>query len=276
MLNRLDRMIVLAGVTTLIGVAPALAHGGGAQGHGRSSMSAARVGASTMSFGPATTRVSPGARSTPSPVPLARMLVTTALGAPAMTPKGPTTSAVADPPAADPPAPGAAAPSTSPSTMSGGGRGGSSSDLSQFNPGLQDLATPAVSPPTTTNITDLAIPSASGLLTTDLTTTTLFTTGSQVTTGSAVLDVHGLLVPNAATSGAVAQASTTAAISSVAIIGSQGEVIATSGGSSLIGGGASGRTLPECIADWDKATHMTKTLWREVCARTLKEEYLAP
>ena len=79
---RLDRMIVLAGVTMLIGVAPALAHGGGAHGHGRSSMSAARVGASTMSFGPATTRVSPGARSTPSPVPLARMLVTTALGAP--------------------------------------------------------------------------------------------------------------------------------------------------------------------------------------------------
>ena len=276
MLNRLDRMIVLAGVTMLIGVAPALAHGGGAHGHGRSSMSAARVGASTMSFGPATTRVSPGARSTPSPVPLARMLVTTALGAPAMTPKGPTTSAVADPPAADSPGPGAAAPSTSPSTMSGGGRGGSSSDLSQFNPGAQDLATPAVSAPTTTNITDLAIPSASGLLTTDLTTTTLFTTGSQVTTGSAVLNVNGVLVPNAATSGAVAQAPTTAAISSVAIIGSRGEIIATSGGSSLIGGGASGRTLPECIADWDKATHMTKTLWREVCARTLKEEYLAP
>ena len=44
------------------------------------------------------------------------------------------------------------------------------------------------------------------------------------------------LVPNAATSGAVAHAPTTAAISSVAIVGSQGEVIATSGGSSLIGG----------------------------------------
>ena len=72
---------------------------------------------------------------------------------------------------------------------------------------------------------DLAIPSASGLLSTDLTTTTLFTTGSQVTTGSAVLDVNGVLVPNAATSGAVAQAPTTAAISSVAIVGSQGEVI---------------------------------------------------
>ena len=111
----------------------------------------------------------------------------------------------------------------------------------------QDLATPAVSPPTTTNITDLVAPSASGLLTTDITNTTLLTTGSPVAIGSQVLDVSGVLVPNAATSGAVAQAPTTAAISSVAMIGSQGEVIATSGGSSLPGGGASGRTLPECI-----------------------------
>ena len=39
---RLDRMIVLAGVTMLIGVAPALAHGGGSHGHGRSSISAVR------------------------------------------------------------------------------------------------------------------------------------------------------------------------------------------------------------------------------------------
>jgi len=72
---RLDRMIVLAGVTMLIGVAPALAHGGGSHGHGRSSISAVRIGASTMSFGPATTRVSPGALSTPSPVPLGQRAV---------------------------------------------------------------------------------------------------------------------------------------------------------------------------------------------------------
>ena len=125
-----------------------------------------------------------GARSITSPAPLAEMLMTTALGAPVMTTKGPTTSAVADPPAADPQAPGASAASTSPSRMSGGGRGGSSTDLSQFNPGLQDLATSAVSAPTTTNITDLAIPAASGQLTTDITTTTPLTTGSQGTIGS--------------------------------------------------------------------------------------------
>ena len=262
MLNRLDQMIVLAGAAMLIGVAPALAHGGGSHGHGHSSLSAARVGASTKLSAPAATQVAPGARSTPAP--LARMLVTTALGAPAMTTKVSTTSTAADPPSAP-----ATAASTSPSAQSSGGGGGSRTDLSQFNTGAHDLATPAVSPPTTTNITDLVAPSASGLLTTDITNTTLLTTGSQVAIGSQVLDVSGVLVPNAATSGAVAQAPTTAAISSVAVVGSQGEVIATSGGSSLIGGGASGRTMPECMAAWDRATHITKTRWRQLCADTL-------
>ena len=173
MLNRLDRMIVLAGVAMLIGGVPALAHGGGSVGHSPHPHSDARVGASTKSIGPPPEchRV-----QDPSPALAARMLVTTALGARVMTTKA---SAVGDPPAADPPAPGAAAASTS-----GGAKGGSSTDLSQFNPGAQDLATPAVSPPTTTDITDLVAPSASGLLTTDITTTTLLTTGSQVTTGS--------------------------------------------------------------------------------------------
>ena len=111
-------------------------------------------------------------------------------------------------------------------------------------------------------------------MTTDITSTTLLTAGSQVTTGSQVLGVNGVLLPNATTSGAVAQAPTTAAISAVAIIGSQGEVIATSGGSSLIGGGASGRTMPECMAAWDKATHITKTRWRQLCAVTLTEPHI--
>jgi hypothetical protein len=41
---------------------------------------------------------------------------------------------------------------------------------------------------------------------------------------------------------------------------------ATSGGSS---GGASGRTMQECMAAWDKGTHVAKPRWREICARTL-------
>jgi hypothetical protein len=266
MLNRLGLKIVLAGATMLIGGVPALAHGSGSVGHSSHPHSAARVGASTKSIGPTSTRMSLGTRSITSPALAARMLVTTVPSVPTMTTASPKTSV-----AADPPTPGAAAASTSRSTMSGGARGGSSTDLSQFNPGAQDLATPAVSPPTTTDITDLVAPAATGLLTTDITTTTLLTTGSQVTTGSQILGVNGVLLPNAATSGAVAQAPTTAAISSIAIIGSQGEVIATSGGSSLIGGGASGRTMPECMAAWDKATHITKMRWRQLCADTLTE-----
>jgi hypothetical protein len=134
-----DRMIVMAGLTMVIGAAPALAHGGGSHGHGHSSVSAARTGASTKFSAPAATQVAPGARSTPAP--MARMVVTTALGAPAMTTKVSTSSAVADPPSAP-----ATAASTSPSTQSSGGGGGSRTDLSQFNTGAQDLATPGVSP----------------------------------------------------------------------------------------------------------------------------------
>ena len=48
---RPDQMIVLAGVTILVGVAPALAHGSGSHGPGHSSLSAARFGGSTKSSG---------------------------------------------------------------------------------------------------------------------------------------------------------------------------------------------------------------------------------
>ena len=58
---RLDRMIVVAGVTMLIGVASALAHGGGSYGHGRSSISAARIGAFARSAWHRKQRCSPSA-----------------------------------------------------------------------------------------------------------------------------------------------------------------------------------------------------------------------
>ncbi len=48
-------------------------------------------------------------------------------------------------------------------------------------------------------------------------------------------------------------------------------VTATSGGSARTnptpGGG--GATLPECMALWDRSTHMTRAEWRETCQRTL-------
>jgi hypothetical protein len=115
-------------------------------------------------------------------------------------------------------------------------------DLSQLNPGAQDLATLVVSAPKTTDIT--STPTA---------------------VGSQILGVNGLLLSNAAASGAVAQAPISAAL-----IGTQGEVIATSGGSALTGG-ATGKNMPECMAAWDKATHITKPRWKEICARTMIE-----
>jgi hypothetical protein len=39
-------------------------------------------------------------------------------------------------------------------------------------------------------------------------------------------------------------------------------------------GGATGRTMPECISAWDTQTHITKSRWREICARTLVEPHI--
>ena len=128
-------------------------------------------------------------------------------------------------------------------------------NLRQPNPGAQDLAIPAVSAPTTT----------------DVTTTTPVTIGSQV------LGVNGMLLSNAqaATSGAVPQAPTSGAVPGplTAVAESEGEVIATSGGGSITDA-ATGRTMPECMAAWDKATHISKPHWREICARTMTEPHI--
>jgi hypothetical protein len=274
--------ILLAVATTLIGAVPAFAYGSAASHSSSSTVS--RAGTAARSVGRSTsTRMSPVTRFQShvaltrfSSAAAARMLVLTALGV--LTKTRTTSMAAADPPAADPPASSAAAAATSPGTLGVGGLG-SSVNLSQFNTGALDVATPAVSPPLTTDITSVALPSLGANLESAIpAVSALVTTASApvTTVGTSIISVENLLLLNTATSGAVAQAPTIAAISSVAIIGSRGEVIATSGGSSLIGSGAAGRTLPECIAAWDKPTHMTKTLWREVCARTLKEEYLAP
>ena len=113
-----------------------------------------------------------------------------------------------------------------------------------------ELATPAVSAPTTTDVT----------------------TTAPLTTGSQILGVNGLVLPNATTSGAVPQAPTSAAVLWTAD---------SSGGEPRRGHcsqrkqfhnrGGTGRTMPECMAAWDKAMHITKTRWKGICARTLTE-----
>jgi hypothetical protein len=39
-------------------------------------------------------------------------------------------------------------------------------------------------------------------------------------------------------------------------------------------GGATGRTMPECISAWDTQTHITKSRWRKICKRTLIEPHI--
>ena len=70
-----------------------------------------------------------------------------------------------------------------------------------------------------------------------------------------------------ATSGAIPPGATNGAIPN-----NRGEVNASSGGSAITG--ATGRSIPECMAAWDKTTHITKPRWREICARTLTEPHL--
>ena len=281
--------ILLASIIILMGGERVWAHGGSA-----SHSSVGRGGTHARSVGLTPTRVSQMTRvqfhASPigfgtNPAPGARMLVTTAQSVPTKPASVHPTSTAADPPpspAADPPAPSAASAATSATTASTASSG-APQDLSQFNTGAQDVATPAISPPTSTDITsisssgsqqllganglELATPAISAPLTTASATTT--------TIGSSILNVANLMLPNTSTSGAVPQAAVTAAIlpPTAAIVGTEGEVIATSGGSSITGG-ATGRNMPECMAAWDKDTHMTKTKWREVCARTLTEEHM--
>jgi hypothetical protein len=47
---------------------------------------------------------------------------------------------------------------------------------------------------------------------------------------------------------------------------------ALTGGGSARREGASGHDMQTCMATWDKGTHITKARWRQICARTLREQ----
>jgi hypothetical protein len=49
-----------------------------------------------------------------------------------------------------------------------------------------------------------------------------------------------------------------------------------SGGASGISLGGGGGTLSDCMAMWDKDTHMTRTQWRATCKRTLNGADISP
>jgi hypothetical protein len=76
-----------------------------------------------------------------------------------------------------------------------------------------------------------------------------------------------MLLPNvqATTSGAIS-------LTNATVIETQGEVIATGGGSAITG--AVGKDMPECMPAWDTATHITKARWKQICARTLTEPHI--
>jgi hypothetical protein len=92
------------------------------------------------------------------------------------------------------------------------------------------------------------------------------------TTGDQILGANGVQLPNVGviTSGAVPAQPNGAVPGQVAA--GRGEVDATSGGSSGVDLGATGRDMPECMNAWDAKTHITKSEWRQICARTLTED----
>ena len=305
--NRLNwKIAMVPTIMLIIAGTPALAHGGSSVGHSSRASSSAlgRVGGFARSVGRTTAELLPGARPTPAPAASTRMLVTTAPSVAALAATSRSTSAVRDPPVADPPAASAPTATTSPLQFLELSAGGvpvpgftspsfnPSSSPSQSNPGTQDLTTSAVSLPTTTDITSIsstpigsqlvdtsamesapppaATPPGTEILpnTTSTGVTPVIATATMIGPGAT-----GLLVPSTTTSGAVPQSPTSGAILplTAAVVGTEGEVIATSGGSSGIDIGATGRNMPECMAAWDQATHITKTRWRVICARTLRE-----
>jgi hypothetical protein len=46
------------------------------------------------------------------------------------------------------------------------------------------------------------------------------------------------------------------------------------GGGTPTPGGATGKNMTECMQAWDSATHVAKTRWRQICARTLTEPHI--
>jgi hypothetical protein len=144
---------------------------------------------------------------------------------------------------------------TSPtSTGTSAGRGGGSSpNLSAFNPGAQDQNAPA-------DPNQMRLPTGAPGSPSTATGTATPTTGDQT------LGANGVQLPNvgAATNGAVPGQVTS----------NRGEVNASSGGTARPDPGATGRNMTECMSAWDSKTHIAKPRWREICARTLTEPHI--
>lgn len=238
----------------LLGVTPALAqsHGSSAASHSpssatlRSTAPAARTGSPTATTPllSSPTAIAPGGSSVPQ---------TAAPGAMAPNPTN-TASIVTT--------------TTSPLAPSQGAPG-SSPNLSSANSG-------AVDQNAATDPTQIQSPAGTPGSPSSVTSSTT-TTGDQAampTPGDQILGANGVQLPNVGvtTSGAVPMQPSGAAPGQVAA--GRGEVDATSGGSSGVDLGVTGRDMPECMRAWDAKTHITKPAWRQICARTLIEPHI--
>jgi hypothetical protein len=104
-----------------------------------------------------------------------------------------------------------------------------------------------------------------------------FTTGA---TNRATTTVGGRLTPRTPGQTGGAQA-TGAALSTLLPNNLSGELpdrnsaqieTGTRGGKARLG--ATGHTMPTCMAAWDAKTHITRARWREICARTLVDPHV--
>jgi hypothetical protein len=152
-------------------------------------------------------------------------------------------------------------------TSSNGSRGGTSArSVGQSNPGTLDLARPA-DPNQVRNL-----PGAPGPGSTAPQTQSLGTTGAVTTPllpnsngfGQTTLPATSSRAPTlgAATSGGIVSPGATASPGTTSAPGTTAST------------GATGRNMPECMSAWDPKTHITKSRWREICARTLTEPHI--
>jgi hypothetical protein len=168
----------------------------------------------------------------------------------------------------------AAAPAIAQSTTSSrsGSRGSSTPSIGQANPGTVDISRP-VDPNQTRNLPGAPV---SGSITPQ--TQSLGTNG--VTNSPLAPNSNGIgqTLPATSTRAPTLGTGTSGAIGTPATTTTPGTTTAsgaaTSSSSTASSGGATGRNMPECMSAWDKATHISKPRWREICARTLTEPHI--
>jgi hypothetical protein len=159
--------------------------------------------------------------------------------------------------------------STGAGTSRGGSRG--SSSIGQSNPGTQDISR-ATDANQVRNLPGAPSPGA-----TSLQTQLPSTSGTVNTPLAPNSNGVGQTLPATSTTAPTLGTGTSGAISTTPPGTTTAPGAAASSGTASpasSSGGATGRNMPECMSAWDKATHISKPRWREICARTLTEPHI--